>query len=80
MKRKRPWLDSYILESTFNQVATLCDWKYAKFVKVRVGEGKRPWTDLTRIKAQTLEFIEFDYMVCASTKSSSMVTSACALT
>ncbi|KAF9085372.1 Gamma-tubulin complex component 5 [Mortierella sp. AD031] len=62
MKRKRPWLDSYTLESTFHQVATLCDWKYAKFVKVRVGDGKRSWTDLTRLKAQTLELIEFDYM------------------
>ncbi|KAG0273071.1 hypothetical protein BGZ95_011120 [Linnemannia exigua] len=63
MKRKRPWLDSYALESTFHQVATLSDWKYAKFVKVRVGEGKRPWTDLMRLRAQTLELIEFDYMV-----------------
>ncbi|KAF9905279.1 hypothetical protein EC991_001879 [Linnemannia zychae] len=63
MKRKRPWLDSYTLESTFHQVATLTDWKYAKFVKIRVGEGKRPWTDLMRLKAQTLELIEFDYML-----------------
>ncbi|KAF9130711.1 hypothetical protein BGW39_002758 [Mortierella sp. 14UC] len=63
MKRRRPWLDSYTLESTFHQVATLSDWKYAKFIKVRVGEGKRPWTDLMRLKAQTLELIEFDYML-----------------
>ncbi|KAG0381092.1 hypothetical protein BGX24_011498 [Mortierella sp. AD032] len=63
MKRKRPWLDSYTLESTFHQVATLSDWKYAKFVKVRVGEGKRPWTDLMRLRVQTLELIEFDYML-----------------
>ncbi|KAF9147744.1 hypothetical protein BG015_010575 [Linnemannia schmuckeri] len=63
MKRKRPWLDSYTLESTFHQVATMCDWKYARFAKVRVGEGKRPWTDLVRLKAQTLELIEFDYML-----------------
>ncbi|KAF9543310.1 hypothetical protein EC957_000971 [Mortierella hygrophila] len=63
MKRKRPWLDSYTLESTFHQVATLCDWQYGRFVKVRVGEGKRPWTDLVRLKAHTLELIEFDYML-----------------
>ncbi|KAG9071457.1 hypothetical protein KI688_005669 [Linnemannia hyalina] len=62
MKRRRPWLDSYTLESTFHQVATLCDWQYARFVKIRVGEGKRPWTDLVRLKAHTLELIEFDYM------------------
>ncbi|KAF9921421.1 hypothetical protein FBU30_008592 [Linnemannia zychae] len=63
IKRGRPWLDSYTLESTFHEVATLCDWKYAKFVKVRVGDGKRPWADLKRLKAQTLELIEFDYML-----------------
>ncbi|KAF9285288.1 hypothetical protein BGZ88_009593 [Linnemannia elongata] len=63
MKRKRPWLDSYTLESTFHEVATLCDWKYARFVKVKVSEGKRPWTDLVRLKAHTLELIEFDYML-----------------
>ncbi|KAF8933633.1 Gamma-tubulin complex component 5 [Haplosporangium gracile] len=63
MKRKRPWLDSYTLESTFHQVAAICDWEYASFVKLRVGEGKRSWTDFVRLKAQTLELIEFDYML-----------------
>ncbi|KAI1300529.1 hypothetical protein EDD11_006158 [Mortierella claussenii] len=66
MKRRRPWYDSYILGSTFSQIASLCDWKHAQFVKIKTGvqAGRRMLqTHLSGLKLQVLEQIEFEYLL-----------------
>ncbi|KAF9961376.1 Nucleotide-binding protein 2 [Mortierella alpina] len=65
MRRRRPWRDSYVLGSTFSQVASLRDWKHAKFVKVRLKEraaDKAPQTRLA-LDINTLDQIEFEYLL-----------------
>ncbi|KAF8939089.1 hypothetical protein BGZ58_010658 [Dissophora ornata] len=66
MKRRRPWCDTYILGSTFNQTASLCDWGHNKFVKIRVSDQaglKTVRTYLSGLRIQVLEQIEFEYLV-----------------
>ncbi|KAF9288850.1 Gamma-tubulin complex component 5 [Mortierella alpina] len=65
MRRKRPWRDSYVLGSTFSQMASLRDWKHGRFVKVRLKEraaDKTPQTFL-ELDVNTLDQIEFDYLL-----------------
>lgn len=65
MRRKRPWRDSYVLGSTFSQIASLRDWKHAKFVKVRLKERAADMAPQTFLELDviTLDQIEFDYLV-----------------
>ncbi|KAI8603982.1 Spc98 family-domain-containing protein [Dissophora ornata] len=66
MKRRRPWCDTYILGSTFNQTASLCDWGHNKFVKIRVSDQaglKTVRTYLSGLRIQVLEQIEFEYLL-----------------
>ncbi|CAO3563862.1 unnamed protein product [Mortierella alpina] len=65
MRRRRPWRDSYVLGSTFSQVASLRDWKHAKFVKVRLKERKAEKAPPTRLELDinTLDQIEFEYLL-----------------
>ncbi|KAG9322755.1 hypothetical protein KVV02_007015 [Mortierella alpina] len=65
MRRRRPWRDSYVLGSTFSQVASLRDWKHAKFVKVRLKEragDKAPQARLD-LDINNLDQIEFEYLL-----------------
>ena len=65
MRRKRPWRDSYVLGSTFSQVASLRDWKHAKFVKVRLKERTPDQAHPARLEldVDALDQIEFEYLV-----------------
>ncbi|KAF9181361.1 hypothetical protein BGZ50_005572 [Haplosporangium sp. Z 11] len=66
MRRRRPWHDSYVLGSTFNQVALVCDWKHEKFIKIRIHDqdGKKiPRVLLSGLKVQALEQIQFEYLL-----------------
>ncbi|KAF9359459.1 DNA polymerase epsilon catalytic subunit [Mortierella sp. AD094] len=66
MIKKRPWYDAYILGSTFNQTASLCDWRHAQFVRVRVNNQARKKSDRIHImglKVQDLDLIEFEYLL-----------------
>ncbi|KAG0320032.1 hypothetical protein BGZ99_004715 [Dissophora globulifera] len=67
MLRRRSWYDSYILGSTFTQVASLRHWKHAKFVTVRTGDQRGALrtgqTHLSGLKIQVLEQIKFEYQV-----------------
>ena len=66
MLRRRPWYDSYILGSTFNQVATACKWKHNQFVKVKIEERREQavaHTGLSGLDVQILGQISFEYLV-----------------
>ncbi|KAG0367490.1 hypothetical protein BGZ54_003783 [Gamsiella multidivaricata] len=66
MERKRPWYDSYVLGSTFSNIASLGNWSHAKFVKIRVNDQHRQKTSQTHLpglKVQILDNIEFEYLV-----------------
>ncbi|KAF9933018.1 hypothetical protein BGZ65_004256, partial [Modicella reniformis] len=64
--RKRPWCDSYVLGSTFNQVATLCEWSHSKFIKVRTSDRagqKATNMGLSGMDIQVMSRIWFEYLL-----------------
>lgn len=68
MQRRRPWCDNYILGSTFNQIASECNWPFKQFVKIRVKDpenikSKLGGYSLAGLRASMLEQVEFEYLV-----------------
>ncbi|KAF9436996.1 hypothetical protein BGZ76_002306 [Entomortierella beljakovae] len=66
MLKKRPWYDSYVLASAFNQTATLCHWKHSQFTKVKISNQakKRPnRMHISKLRLQDLDQIEFEYLL-----------------
>ncbi|KAG0342034.1 hypothetical protein BG000_007227 [Podila horticola] len=68
MQRRRPWCDNYILGSTFNQIASECNWPFKQFVKIRVKDpenikSKLGGYSLAGLRASMLEQVEFEYLL-----------------
>ncbi|KAF9916146.1 hypothetical protein BX616_004501 [Lobosporangium transversale] len=68
MISRRPWYDSYILEQTFDHVASQCGWKHTEFVKIRINNGrpgnqKVTRTHLSALQLQILDQIMFEYQL-----------------
>ncbi|KAG0350911.1 hypothetical protein BG005_009581 [Podila minutissima] len=68
MQRRRPWCDNYILGSTFNQIASECNWPFKQFVKIRVKDpenikSKLGGYSLAGLRASMLDQVEFEYLL-----------------
>ncbi|KAG0094596.1 hypothetical protein BGZ93_007016 [Podila epicladia] len=68
IQRRHPWCDNYILGSTFNQIASECNWPFKQFVKVRVKDpenikSKLGGYSLAGLRASMLEQVEFEYLL-----------------
>ncbi|KAF9110625.1 hypothetical protein BGX27_006069 [Mortierella sp. AM989] len=65
MLKKRPWYDGYVLGSTFIHTASLCDWKHAQFVRVRLNKSgkKSDRIHISGLNVQDLDQIEFEYQL-----------------